>query len=210
MQPSAYNIYLTVCTNSLSKTLRLVHEWQIPAFGMEHLQDLTPPFSLLMINDKHTQSHRVYRVGKGKATLLHALKLLANTKRRFSRLSTWLKANEVQGCQDQDAHGIWDVGDIGGKEAFVTVNWEPSATNIGTFTRKCTSGTKGLTLTRSQKALPKIFSSWWVVLGGLYIPTFGWVPGGWLVGCCAERAFGPVWFIRARWLPSFGLIKCWY
>jgi len=38
----------------------LVHEWQIPAFGMKHLQDLTPPFSLLMINDKHTQSHTAY------------------------------------------------------------------------------------------------------------------------------------------------------
>jgi len=55
--------------------------------------------------------HRIY--GVGKATLLHALKLLANTKRRFSRLSTWLKANEVQGCQD--THGIRFVGDISGK-----------------------------------------------------------------------------------------------
>jgi len=183
MQPSAYNIYLTVCTNSLSKTLRLVHEWQIPAFGMEHLQDLTPPFSLLMINDKHTQSHRVYRVGMGKATLLHALKLLANTKRRFSRLSTWLKANEVQGCQDQDAHGIWDVGDIGGKEAFVTVNRElgTQCNKYRHFHTQMYFGHKRVNINPLAKGVAQnIF----VLVGGFgwALYSYIWMSSGWLVG----------------------------
>lgn len=87
---------------------------EIPAFGMAHRQDLTPSFSLLMINDKQprpdqTQWKQPFSLYCSCARLSHALKLLANTKRRFSRLSTWLKANEVESSKEQD-EGVRQYG----------------------------------------------------------------------------------------------------
>lgn len=116
----------------------------------------------------------------------------------------------IKGKRGTRIHKDTGIQENENTQARLATSLHSAAANIATFTRKCTSGHKRVNPAARRRRCPKylapvggmlhsniyIFVYLYIYLHSLLVETgFGW----WLLLLFVpERAFGPVWFIRAQ------------